>query len=245
MKLCCCSRSYAHAFHSGDLTQLEWIDRCAELGLDGVDLAASHFPRTDFDYLAQLKKLCVDRGLTIAAMSLDDAFGGGDDIDAQAARFASWVAHAADLGAPLVRFSVDAATGSPGIAWRELIRGLKHVSAVAKERNVTLALQMRSGSQVASPADGKRALKEADSAWLRCTITLNELEPSSMEAWYPLLDQAVIVVANEGGSPASALGELNSARFIGFVSLDAPLADPQQNEAALADLRAKLTAALV
>lgn len=244
MKLCCCSRSYAHAFHSGDLTQLEWIDRCAELGLDGVDLAAGHFPRADYDYLAQLKKLCVDRGLTIAAVSLDDAFGDGD-IDAEAARVGMWIAHAADVGAPLVRFSVGVATGSPGIAWRELIRGLKQISATAKERNVTLALQLRSESQVPSPADGKRALKEADSAWLRCAIALADLEPASMEAWYPLLDQGVIVVANDVSPSEVALRELKSARFVGFVTLDAPRSDVRQVEAALADLRAKLTVAVV
>ncbi|HXW77607.1 MAG TPA: hypothetical protein VEJ20_09365, partial [Candidatus Eremiobacteraceae bacterium] len=83
MKVSCCSRSYAPLLRHGSLTQLEWIDRCAALRFDGVEFAASHFPRTDDDYLAQLKKLCVDRGLTAASVALDVRLGEAD-IDAQA-----------------------------------------------------------------------------------------------------------------------------------------------------------------
>src|SRR5690348_6613898 len=138
MKLCCSSRAFARALQSGSLTQLEWVDRCAELALDGVDFAASHFPRTDSDYLAQLKKLCADRGLTAACAAVDVPFGDGD-VDRQAAVLEEWIGHCVALGAPLLRFRTGGASGTPAIAWRELVRGLKRSAAAAKERNVTLA----------------------------------------------------------------------------------------------------------
>src|SRR5438552_7916363 len=168
MKVCCSSRSYARVLQAGALTQLEWIDRCAELSMDGVDFGASDFPRTDSDYLAQLKKLCVDRGLTAACLSFDASYGDGD-VDGQTVDLEGWIESAHALGVPLVRFGVGTATGSPGVAWRELVRGLKRATSAAKHRNVTLAVRTRASTSalVATPADLKRLLKECDSAWLR------------------------------------------------------------------------------
>ena len=70
MKLACASSALHHAIERGDLTQLEFIDLCArELACDGVVLDVRHFPRTDDDYLAQIKKMAADRGLTVAALA--------------------------------------------------------------------------------------------------------------------------------------------------------------------------------
>jgi sugar phosphate isomerase/epimerase len=206
--------------HSGALTQLEWLDRCAsELALDGVEFAAAHFPRTDDDYLAQLKKLCVDRGLTAAAVTVDIPFGAGD-VDRQASDLAEWIACAIALGAPLLRFSSGAATGSPPIAWRELVRGLKMVCAGAKEHNVTLALLPRESTQVASPAEVKRALKECDSAWLRVALTTSHLSGVSGAAWEELLAETTFVVSAGTTDGREGVAALRGCGYIGFVSIE-------------------------
>jgi len=219
MKICCSSRSYARAIQSGDLTQLEWVDRCARLALDGVDFASAHFPRTDLDYLAQIRKLCVDRGLTVAAVAFDGEIGGDADVDAQASLIETWIGNAAALGAPLLRISSGSSTGSPGVAWRELIRGLKTISHAAKEKNVTLALESRPGSLVSSPPDCKRALKECDSAWLRLAQEVTAaLSPS--EDGDALFDEIVVAIARGGEVDTDAAGELKRRGFIGFVTLE-------------------------
>ena len=70
MKLACASSSLHRDIERGELTQLEFFDLCArELACDGVVLDVRHFPRTDDDYLAQVKKMAADRGLTIAALT--------------------------------------------------------------------------------------------------------------------------------------------------------------------------------
>ena len=222
MKLCCSSRAYARVLQSGSLTQLEWIDRCAEIALDGVDFAASHFPRTDSDYLAQLKKLCVDRGLTIACVAVDVPFGEGD-VDSQATLLREWIDRAVALGAPLLRLRAGAASGTPAIAWREMIRGLKLSSAAAKDRNVTLAMERHESTLVATPADAKRALKECDSAWLRLAPELAFFEPPAVVDWEPMLGEAVIVVSS-GGADA-AMPALSRRGYIGFVSVQSSGAD--------------------
>jgi xylose isomerase-like TIM barrel protein len=224
MKLCCSSRSYARAFQSGALTQLEWLDRCAGLGVDGVDFGAAHFPRTDSDYLAQLKKLCADRGVSVASVSFDAAFGDGD-VDRQAASVEEWVDRAVGLGAPLLRFACGATEGPPAIAWREFIRGLKLASASAKSRNVTLAMEANDGTLVGGPAEARRALKECDSAWLRLAPHLEQLLAPADPDWESLLTEAVIAVSRGSETEIAAIPLLRRAGYIGYVIIESTGAD--------------------
>jgi xylose isomerase-like TIM barrel protein len=205
---------------SGDLTQLEWVDLCAsELKLDGVDFGAAHFPRTDADYLAQLKKLCTDRGLTVAALTVEVPFGEGD-VDRQTADLGTWVERASLLGAPLVRVACGAIAGSPGIAWRELIRGFKLACATAKERNVTFALQSSEATLVATPSDARRCLKECDSAWLRLAPTTAQLTGDLAQGWRELMNFAVLLIAGGSAVDSPALGAAREAGYIGFVTVE-------------------------
>jgi len=207
MKVCASSRSFARQFDAGRLTQLEWIDVVCEQALDGVDLSTEHFPRRDDDYLAQVKKLCVDRGLTIAGVNTNVDFGAGV-IDPQIDTLRAATDVAAAIGAPIARFDCGAAQGSPGVAWRELVRGLKSICDHAKRRNVTMALAPKSGTLVATEADVKRALKECDSAWLRLAV------PATPD-WELFARDAVIMVAPPQGFDMAA-----ALRFRGFISLE-------------------------
>jgi len=171
------------------------------------------------DYLAQIRKLCVDRGLTVAAVAFDGEIGGDADVDAQASLIETWIGNAAALGAPLLRISSGSSTGSPGVAWRELIRGLKTISHAAKEKNVTLALESRPGSLVSSPPDCKRALKECDSAWLRLAQDVATVF-SPLEDGDALFDEIVVAVARGGEVDTNAAGTLRRRGFIGFVTLE-------------------------
>lgn len=219
MKICCSSRSYARALQSGDLTQLEWVDRCAGLALDGVDFGSAHFPRTDSDYLAQLRKLCVDRGLTVAAVSFDGAIGGDADVDVQATQLEAWIARAAALGAPLLRIACGASTGSPGVAWRELVRGLRLGAHEAKAKNVTLALEPRDGSLVSTPGECKRAQKECDSAWLRIALPL-DFTLTADDDGDAVIAEAIVAISHGAGTDADVLRALRHRGYIGFVTIE-------------------------
>ncbi|MFN2450529.1 MAG: hypothetical protein ABR508_12200, partial [Candidatus Baltobacteraceae bacterium] len=103
MKLACSSSAFDQDLRSGDLTQLEWLDRCAgSIAADGVVFDMRHFPRTDDDYLAQLKKMAADSGLTVAALR-DDAFFQTQDT-------AKTLGIALALGAPLLTAPLPAQT---------------------------------------------------------------------------------------------------------------------------------------
>jgi sugar phosphate isomerase/epimerase len=208
MRLALSSYSFALALERGSLTQLEWIDVCcAEPAVDGADLAYEHFPRHDDEYLAQIKKLCVDRRLSIAGMNTVAPFGGGD-VDAQTGAMRRMLDESSLLGAPLLRFRCAPAEGPAGVAWGELVRGLKMVSDHAKRVNVTLAMAPREGSLVSDEAGVKRALKECDSAWLRLSV------PAEVK-WETCARDSVIMTAGPRGDDLAA-----ALRFRGFVSLE-------------------------
>lgn len=238
MKVCCNSHSYDKMLSAGELTQLEWIDLCAnELSLDGIELAAAHFPRLDADYVAQLKKLCADRCLTVAGLQHDTPLDPAG-IDDHILALERSLEIARSLGAPLVRFSVAPSLGSPAVAWRELVRGLKTACAGAKQHNVTLALEPRATSAVSSPPEAKRILKECDSAWLRLAPNACGLSAPLRDGWAEALENAVIAVAPMGaldtfGADESidyiaALTFLWQQRFRGFLTLEYAGVEPER-----------------
>jgi sugar phosphate isomerase/epimerase len=239
MKLSCCSRAFSRGLQTGDLTQLEWIDRCAQLRFDGIEFASSHFPRVDGDYLAQLKKLCVDRGLTACSVVIDPA-PDGTASDQTALGIDQWIDRALELGAPIVRVCPRKADGSPGIVWREFVRECKSACAHAKARNVTIALQAGDESLVASPADLKRALKESDSSWLRTALTDVQLRGDAGSDWLDAVDSCVLVVAQDGIGAEPALAALRERGYIGFVSIER-LADDGHTAARADALRAQVS----
>ena len=132
MKFASSSGSFAGAIASGDLTQLEWLDLCAaELELDGVLFDARHFPRTDADYFAQLKKTAVDLGLTVAGLAFEGLL---DDA-------AAWLEAAVALGAPLLVVQAPAASADAqpdaAHAARGPTRADRHSAQIASRRDAS------------------------------------------------------------------------------------------------------------
>ena len=159
MKLACASGSFHRDIESGELTQLEFLDLCArELACDGVVLDVRHFPRTDYDYLAQVKKMATDRGLTIAALADPEFFAAPQE------HVTGVLDRAIALGAPIVAAPLALQTE---FSWTDQLARLGAATSLAKEHNVTLALRNAAGTFAATTHDCKRVAKEADSAWLR------------------------------------------------------------------------------
>lgn len=135
------------------------MDLCASgLDADGVVLDVRHFPRTDSDYLAQIKKMATDLGLTPAAIRDDSLF----ERDASGAErvFELTVA----VGAPLLATRLPFETAA---SWTQTLERLGDATGCAKRLNVTLAVRNAAGTFAGGSHDLKRVSKEADSAWLR------------------------------------------------------------------------------
>ncbi|MFY9719937.1 MAG: hypothetical protein WAK16_09875 [Candidatus Cybelea sp.] len=214
MKLACTSGALHREIESGELTQLEFLDLCArDLACDGVVLDVRHFPRADDDYLAQVKKMAADWGLSIAALS-DPRF-----FASEPARMPEILRRASLLGAPLIAAPLLRETEC---SWSEQFSRLGDATTLAKRENITLALRNAAGTFAASTHDCKRVIKEADSAWLRYGPAPLEFDAASdpralasntVLLWTTLERQTVETIAGVARDFAS---------FRGFIVLDEP-----------------------
>jgi len=217
MNLSCTSGALHQAIERGDLTQLEFLDRCAhELACDGVVLDVRHFPRTDDDYLAHVKKMATDFGLAVVALA-DDGFFASDEPAMRAT-----LNRAASLGAPLLIGRLPSETST---SWSEALHRISTATSLAKAVNVTLALCNARGTFAASVHDCKRTAKEADSAWLRFAPDLESFDTAEDPAW--LAAKSVALWSDLDGSYDRVLSTFPS--FRGHVVLD------QRNGAATRD----------
>lgn len=209
MRLACASGAFDRAFQRGDLTQLEFVDACArELACDGIVLDVRHFPRVDDDYLAQLKKMSTDLGLSVAAYT-DDTF-----FAANADGMAAAVDRALKLGAPLLAAPLAAESAFP---WSAQLARIARATSLAKSANVTLAVRNALGTFAASGYDCKRVCKEGDSAWLRLG-----LEPAALDAATDpatLTDRTVLLWCDAARAPEQDRAG-GFAGFRGFLALD-------------------------
>jgi hypothetical protein len=228
MKIACTSSAFARALHLGELTQLEFLDSASrELRADGVVLDVRHFPRTDDDYLAQIKKMATDIGLVIAAISSDEFFT--SNADAMAAQL--YIASA--TGAPILTGHLALETAIP---WSAQLEYLSKAASQGKAANITLAVRNAPGTFAGTAADCKRVSKESDSAWLRFGLEPRALDAASDPA--TLADRTVLLWAQSFEAPLRGAPQDDNAEawvnFNGFVALDRASGDATVEEMKIA-----------
>lgn len=164
MRIAISSSSFRRPLALRELTQLEWVERCASvLEADGIVAAVADFPRTDDEYVAQLRKVTIDLGLVpfgLDAPALLDptaAPGSLEDVLALAKAF----------GVAVVRTVLPVPGEVPPASFVEAVAAAKEASRAAKATNVTLIVAAAPGTLGEDLAGVKHLLKDVDSAWLR------------------------------------------------------------------------------
>jgi sugar phosphate isomerase/epimerase len=215
MKIAVSSAAFAAAFTAGTMTQLEWLDACAnELEVDGVVFDLADFPRTDGEYLAQLKKCATDLGLTVAAVASDAL------PDTNAFTLAT------ALGAPIALARAPVASDD-ATAWGAFVTSAKTCARAAKQAGVVVALANVPGTLCATGSDLKRIVYDVDGSWLR--YALDPLAASEGDELSALLAKTVIATSEIGDVASFATSDdararrlvAGLARFRGFVVLSA------------------------
>jgi hypothetical protein len=228
MRIAVSSSTFRRPLAAGDLTQLEWVERCAtELGADGVVTALVDFPRLDAEYVAQLRKVAIDLGIVPFGI---DAPGllepGGDPAAVERA-----VAVATGFGAAVIRTAPPAPGEVPPATFAAAVRAGKALARGAKAANVTVLVPPAPGTIGEDFAGVRHLLKDVDSAWLRaCPSAL--IDPGEVGP----KDRFPAFVARPTDDPAAVAERAAGA----WVILDAPAADAPWAavEAAMAALRA-------
>jgi hypothetical protein len=224
MKIASSGKNFDKSLAKGDLTQLEWLSLCASsLALDGVVFDTRYFPRTDDEYLAQLKKTAIDLGLTIAAVATDDPLTLEGTV---------WIERAARLGAPLV-ITRTPSSSDTFTAWNQAATALQHISSSAKHANVVVALRNTPETLCASASDLNRLSKDIDSSWIRYALDPSKLPPD--DTLETALARTVIICNDITSTDKHDRRFMQALRtFRGFFLIDA--IDDQGSEDALARL---------
>jgi hypothetical protein len=213
MRIAVSSSTFRQPLEAGELTQLEWLERCAsELGADGVVAALSDFPRFDGEYVAQLRKVAVDLGIVpfgIEAPGLLDP--AGDPAAGERA-----VAVAQGFGAAVLRTAPPPPGEVPPATFAETVRVAKALSRAAKAANVTVVVTTAPGTIAEDFGALRHLLKDADSAWLRaCPTALLEAAQIGPKDRFPAF------LTTPSDDPAAVAERASRA----WVILDAPASD--------------------
>lgn len=211
MRIAVSSTPFRRSFASGELTQLEWVERCAAvLAVDGVFPAVADFPRRDDDYVAQLRKVAIDVGVVPFGIDAPGILEEPPDERERTLQLAR------TFGAALVRITLPPPGDVPPATFVETVGAAKALSRVAKALNVTLVAVARPGSLAEDLAAVKHLLKDVDSAWLRAAPAALEAADAGPKERYP----AVTAAATDD------LGRVAAAAATRWVLLDAADAQP-------------------
>jgi hypothetical protein len=212
MRIAVSSSTFRRPLDAGELTQLEWVERCAsELAADGIVTALSDFPRIDDEYVAQVRKVAIDLG--IVPFGIDVA--GLLDPAGEPAAVERAVALAKGFGAAVIRTEPPAPGEVPPATFAETVRAGKALARAAKAANVTVLVTAAPGTIGEDLAAIRHLLKDIDSAWLRpCPPAL---EPGAVGT----RDHFPALLATAADDPATVAERANTA----WVILDAPAGD--------------------
>jgi hypothetical protein len=204
------SSSFRRPLALRELTQLEWVERCASvLEADGIVAAVADFPRVDGEYVAQLRKVTVDLGLVPFGLDapalLDPASAPGSLQDV--------LALANAFGAAVVRTVLPPPGEIPPASFVEAVAAAKEASRAAKAANVTLVVAAAPGTLGEDLSGVKHLLKDVDSAWLRaCPAAVTDPAGISAKDRFPAL------AATTTDDPAAVAAAARTA----WVIVDAP-----------------------
>jgi len=211
IKLSMSSWSYHPLISAGKLTQSSWLELCAQLELEGVELLDIHFPSLSKDYLAQLKNQLAQLGLEVACCSVSNDFGKAElkAREENEKLVEKWIELAQWFGTDTLRVFA----GWPGEQnpekyeqekaqlWQEMIERLSRLSEKAEKFRVVLALENHNHLGFTQTVeDLLKILKEVNSPWLRVCLDTGDylvdtLEINGFRALERALDYAKIIHA--------------------------------------------------
>ena len=246
MKTSCSSWSHHRTFKAGTIDQMQWIQECADLEFDGVELLGFHFPSTDRDYLRTLKKACTDRYLTIPIVSAGGHLTTTDDAkrEREVASIREWTEVASFLGAPRIRFFCgkgDELEAGGKALYDKVLASMREIAAIGRREGIVMALENHGGTT----ADQLLSLhRDVDSEYLKFTLDIGNFPPTSAVGpeTYTSIERCAPMAAivhfkffevNEDGSDRRfdlnrIHGILKKVGFNGFLSVEYEGDDPDE-----------------
>lgn len=213
-----------------------FVDECAKMQLDGVELTSYYMPEEPSDaYLIDLRSHCFRQGLAVSGTAIRNDFGHSEPAarERELAHVRRWIDNAATLHAPMIRiFAGHAKKGvSPEKTHELMVEGIQESCEYAASRGIYLALENHGG--VTASADGLlKLVRDVDSPWLGVNLDTGNFRDggdpyAQMEAVakYAVNVQVKVVVKDAQGNPqpmdfSRLKAILTEANYRGFVVLE-------------------------
>lgn len=162
--------SFRQALQDGsDFDLFQFIDYCANLGLEGTELTSYYFPSdADEEYLLKIRRHAFLRGIAISGTAVGNNFAlpRGEKRDQEIAGVKKWVDRAVAFGAPHIRVFAGAAGGlEEDDAFTLCIEALEETAEYAGQHGIFLGLENH-GGLVAEASGMLRILEAVESPWL-------------------------------------------------------------------------------
>ncbi len=160
-------RQFLAAKPKPSMDLFDFVNLCADMGLDGTELTSYYFPaNVTTEYLHKIKQHAFVLGLDVSgtAIANDFCLPDGPARDKTIAHVRDWIDKAAALDAPVIRvFAGNVPRGTDeDAAVARTIEGYKSVLPYAVEKGVTLALENHGGI-TATPDQILKLVKGIDS----------------------------------------------------------------------------------
>jgi sugar phosphate isomerase/epimerase len=151
MRIGCAAYSYRDFLKEGGGMTLEaFVDECARMGLDGVELTSYYFAApVTLSRLHELKRHCFHRGLHILGTAVGSNFAQAEEAARreQVRMTREWIDHSVTLGAPVIRVFAgpvpQGAAEEQAVEWA--VPCLREVTDYGAERGVCVALENHGG----------------------------------------------------------------------------------------------------
>lgn len=237
IKLSCCAYSYRQFLQGSGktMTMEEFVDKCAELGLDGVELTSYYFPPdTNTAYLNRLKRRVFLLGMEVSGTAIGGSFTvpPGAERDRQIELAKTWIDRSAELGAPYMRvFAGSVPSGATEEQARKwFLECIEQCCEHAEKRGVMLGLENHGGI-TSRPEQVLAILKGVNSEWFGLNLDTGNFrggDPYSdiaQVAQYAVNVHVKTRVTPAGGRAVEAdygriVGILRSAGYRGYMSIE-------------------------
>ena len=217
------------------MTLFDFIQKCAEMGTDGVELTEYYFEKpVTHEYVMRLKRAAHMWGQTVTGTPIGNVFThpAGPDRDKQVETYKKWIDVSADLGSPAIRtFAGSAPRGvSEPAARKNVVETLEIVAEHAARRGVFIAIENH-GGVVATPDGLLEIVQAVRSPWVGINLDTGNFRTEDPYADlarcapYSVSVQYKVEMFPRGGARQPAdfkriLQILRDANYRGFVTLE-------------------------
>jgi sugar phosphate isomerase/epimerase len=218
----------------GGMTLDDFVDLCAEYGLEGTELTSYYVPEPlPGGYLQRLRRRAFLAGLTVSGTAIGNTFTHppGPARDREIAYTKLWIDRAAEMGAPTIRiFAGDVQKDTTEAQARQwCIEAIRECCDYAAPKGIILALENHGGI-VTTAEQLISIVGEIESDWFgvtwdsgnfRSEDPYRELE---MVAPYAVTAQIKVMVGSPQGPKPADLSRvvkiLQDARYRGWLALE-------------------------